>query len=307
VTSLVVATGTGIAFAPGDAIRIRDEIMFVTAVSSDTLTVVRASAGTSDPGNNHAVGQEVIGLGTILDEGDLGEQQFSGRDKFSNYTQIWTSKINVTRTSERIPKYGVPSNTGELVAQVMLSEGINMEQALLYGTKWQSDPRRSTGGLAYYLTDNVIANGTSGNWLTAQEIEKRQQVAYDAGGMFTHIVARPKAFQALNNVAGAERVQSVEVGDDLRGRQRAQYVVTEFGEVYLKRNRYVKATEAFGVNPEDIIHRVFQPMIVQPLAKTDDRNKWMFVAEGGFEVKGQEHMVYWNGLDTTQSLPSGLV
>jgi hypothetical protein len=305
VASLVLTAGGGLSFAAGDAVRVDNEVLFVTAVTTDTLTVTRGNAGTTAAA--HTAPADVIGLGTIIDEGDIGTQQFSGRDKFSNYTQIWTSQINVTRTSERIPKYGVPSNTGELVAQVMLSEGINMEQAFLYGVKWQSDPRRATGGLAHFITDNVIANGASGNWLTVQEIEKRQQVAYDAGGMFTHIVSRPKNFQALNNVAGAERIQTVEVSDSLRGRKRAQYVMTEFGEVYLHRNRYVKATDAFGINPGDLKHRVFQPMIVQPLAKTDDRNKWMFVAEGGFQINGQEHMVRWTGLDNTASLPAGLV
>jgi hypothetical protein len=32
----------------------------------------------------------------------------------------------------------------------------------------------------------------------------------------------------------------------------------------------------------------------------------MFVCEGGFQVKGQEHMVYWNGLDNTAAFPSNL-
>ena len=139
------------------------------------------------------------------------------------------------------------------------------------------------------------------------EIEKRQQTAYDAGGMFSHIVSRPKNFQALNNVAGAERIHTVEVTDEYRGRQRAQVVVTEFGDVVLVRNRYVRATDAFGINPEDLIYRQLQPMIMQPLAKTDDRDSWMFVAEGGFEVKGQSHQVYWTRLDNTQALPSNLV
>ena len=304
-TSLVVASGDGVKFAVGDALKLGDEVVFVTAISTDTLTIVRGSAGTSDPGTTYAVGTDIIGLGTVLDEGDIGTQQFQGRDKYSNYTQIFSSQINMTRTQQRIPKYGVPSEQGNLVRQVMLSEGINMEQALLYGVKFQSDPRRSTGGLSEFLTTNVIGNGTSGDWLTVTEIEARQQVAYDAGGLFDTIVSRPRNFAALNNAEGTERVRT-DWQDQYRGRRRATSVVTEFGEVELFRNRHVKATDAFGINKEDIICRVFQPMVIQPLAKTDDRDKWMFVAELGFEVKGQTHQVYWNGLDNTQSFPSTL-
>lgn len=303
-TDLTVTAGTGVSFAAGDAIRVGAEVMFISAVTADVLTVTRGFAGTTAAAA--ALGAEVIGLGTILPEGDIGEQQFRGRDKYSNYTQIWTSKINMTRTSQVIPKYGVPSELGNLVRQVMLSEGINMEQAALYGVKFQADPRRSTGGLAFFLA-NTIANGVSGNWLTVSGIETQQQASYDNGGMFTHIVSKPKNFQALNNVSGNERVTTVDVTDDYRGRQRAQVVMTEFGEVVLVRNRYVRASDAFGINPEDFIYRQLQPMIMQPLAKTDDRDKWMFVAEGGFEVKGQDHQVYWTGLDNTQALPANLV
>jgi len=303
-TTIGVSTGTGVAFAIGDSIRVGPEILLITGISTDTLTVTRGAQGTT--GTAIAANAEVIGLGTYLDEGDVGDQQFRGRDKYSNYTQIWTSKIKMTRTSQVIPKYGVPSELGNLVRQVMLSEGVNMEQAALYGVKYQLDPRRATGGLAYFLA-NTIANGVSGNWLTVSEIEKRQQAAYDKGGMFSHIVSRPRNFAALNNVAGAERIQTVEVTDEYRGRQRAQVVTTEFGDVVLVRNRYVRASDAFGINPEDFIYRQMQPMIMQPLAKVDDRDGWMFVAEGGFEVKGQDHQVYWTGLDNTQALPSNLV
>ena len=305
VTSLVVAAGDGVNFAVGDAVRVGDEVMFISAVATDTLTVSRGDAGTADPGATYAVGTEVIGLGTILDEGDIGTQQFRGRDKHSNYTQIWTSQINMTRTQQRIPKYGVPSEQGNLIRQVQLSEGINKENAFLYGQKWQSDPKRATGGLSYYLTTNVIGNGASGDWLTVTEIEKRQQVAYDAGGAFDCIVSRPRNFAALNNAEGAERVRT-DWQDAYRGRRRAMSVVTEFGEVELYRNRHVKAADAFGIKKDALKERVFQPMVVQPLAKTDDRDKWMFVNEAGFQVTQERHQVMWNGLDNTAAFPANL-
>lgn len=307
-TTLVLPTGETVKFSAGDMLRINAEIVTVTAVVDDTdLTIVRARLGTADPGVDHAVGAEVIGLGTYLDEGDIGDQQFRGRDRYSNFTQIWTSKISMTRTEQVIPKYGIPSELAKQVRSIMLSEGVNMEQTLLYGIKHETAPRRGTGGLHFFITTNSIANGASGNWLTVNEVEKRQQVAYDAGGMFTAIVARPINFRALTNTAGAERIQTVTVDDPRRGRRRATSVLTEFGEVELVRNRYARVTDAFGINRENVIHRVLQPMVMQPLAKTDDKDNYMFVAEGGFEVKAQRHMVKWTGLDPTQALPSNLV
>jgi hypothetical protein len=46
---------------------------------------------------------------------------------------------------------------------------------------------------------------------------------------------------------------------------------------------------------------------MHPLAKTDDKDNYMFVAEGGFEIKGERHMYRWSGLDSTATLPSTLV
>lgn len=301
-TGVDVAAGEGERFAAGDAIRIDDEVMTVSSVSNDTLTVVRGAAGTSAA--THLINAEVIGIGTLLAEGSIGDEQFTGRSKYSNYTQIWTSKIQITRTAQRIPKYGIANELARQTRKIMLSEGVNMEQALLYGVKYQSGTTRSTGGLAQFITSNT--NG-SADWLTVENIEDAQQTAYDAGGQFTAIVSNPANFGALNNLSGAERIQTVTIEDERRGRRRATSVVTEFGDVLLVRNRYCKAADAFGINRENVIYRVFQPMVMQALAKTDDKDNYMFVAEGGFEVKGQSHMYRWTALDSTATLPSTLV
>lgn len=304
-TGVDVAAGAGERFAAGDAIRVDDEVMFVTAVSNDTLTVTRGAAGTAAAA--HSTGAEVLGIGTVLTEGSIGDEQFTGRTKYSNYTQIWTSKIQISRTAQRIPKYGIANELARQTRKIMLAEGVNMEQSLLYGVKFQSGAVRSTGGLAQFVTSNVYNNAASGDWLTVEEVERTQQVAYDAGGQYTAIVSNPANFAALNNLAGAERIQTVTIEDERRGRRRATSVITEFGDVLLVRNRYCRATDAFGINRENVIYRVFQPMVMQPLAKTDDKDNYMFVAEGGFEVKGQRHMVRWTGLDNTAALPTDLV
>lgn len=304
-TDVDVTANHGEAFAAGDAILIDDEIMFVTGVSNDTLTVTRGDAGTTNVA--HSTGAEILGLGTILSEGSIGDEQFTGRTKSSNYTQIWTSKISMTRTAQKIPKYGMPG--GELPRQtrkVLWAEGVNMEHVVLYGKKWASGNKRATGGLSQFLTTNVIANGASGDWLTVNEIGRMQQVTYDAGGTFSHVVAQAAAFGALDNLTG-DRVSQVEMTDMRRGRAKAQTVMTRFGEVQLVVNRYVKATDAFGINPESLTYRVFTPMSMIPLAKTDDKDNWMFVAEGGFQVKGERHQVRWTGLDTGGAFPVELV
>ena len=306
-TVIDVVTGDAVKFAVNDSIRIDDEIMKITAIEPnpasgpETLTVERAKWGTTAA--THATGAEIIGVGTVLPEGDIGNANFQGRDKYSNYTQIFSKKLTVSRTEQSIPKYGVPNELNKQMRNAMLHCNVGIEQAALYGIKYEdSNTRvRSTGGLNSFITSNV---DTSSTWLTVEAIEARQQIAYDNGGMFDFITARPAAFRALNNTVGNQRVQTVTVEDARRGRRRAQTVMTEFGEVTLVRNRYVRKTDAFCYSRDNFIQRVFQPLVAQKLAKTNDTDSYMMVAECGFQVKGQDHMAKFTGLDLAGAFPA---
>ena len=302
-TTIVLPADQGERFAAGDAFRIDDEIFLVSSISNDTITsTTRGEAGSSAAA--HTAGAAVIGLGTLLAEGSIGTEQFTGRTKLTNYTQIWTSQISITRTAQRVPKYGISNELARQTMKVMLAEGVNLEQALLYGRKYQSGSTRMTGGLANFITTNSDASSTH---LTVDAIEAEQQVAYDAGGMFNALISNPANFVALNNISGSERIETVTIDDTRRGRVRATVVMTEFGPVELVRNRYCDVDDAFGINRENVIFRQLQPMIMQPLAKTDDKDNYMFVCEGGFEVKGESHMTRFTALDSSAALPSNLV
>ena len=303
-TSFVLSTGHGVRFAVGDAVRFSTEIVLVTAINTttDTLTVTRGSLGTTAL-STIATLTEAIGVGTVLAEGSIGSANFQGRDKYSNYTQIFSKKLTVSRTEQGIKKYGVPNELNKQMKNAMLHCNVGIEQSALYGIKYQDSATRirSTGGMNAYITTNI---DTSSPWLTVKTIEAQQQACYDKGGAFDYITARPAAFQALNNTTGNERVQTVTVDDLRRGRRRAQVVTTEFGEVQLVRNRYVRKTDAFCYSRDNVTQRVFQPLVVEKLAKTDDTDSYMMVGECGFQVKGQDHMAKFTGLDLNAVFPA---
>jgi hypothetical protein len=302
-TDVTVVAGDAVKFAVGDAIRIDDEIFKVTALdtSTEVLTVTRGALGSTAA--THASGAEIIGLGTVLPEGDIGTANFQGRDKYSNYTQIFSKKLTVSRTEQSIPKYGVPNELNKQMRNAMLHCNVGIEQAALYGIKYEDvgSRVRSTGGLNSFITSNV---DSSSEWITVPKIEALQQTAYDNGGTFEYITARPAAFRALNNTVGNERVTTVTVEDARRGRRRAQTVMTEFGEVTLVRNRYVRKTDAFCYSRDNFIQRVFQPLVAQKLAKTNDTDSYMMVGECGFQVKGQDHMAKFSALNLAATFPA---
>lgn len=302
-TATLVAT-QGPRFAIGDVIRIDAEFMLITANAADVLTVTRGVSGSAAAA--HLISSEVLGVGTVLAEGEIGSANFQGRDRISNFTQIFSKKIEVTRTEMKIPKYGVPSELNLQIANNMLNLNVGIEQAALYSTKWedQATQRRQTGGLMEFITSNV---DPVTDWLSITTIEDRLQAAYDVGGYFDTIMARAISFQALTNLAGVERIQTVTIDDPRRGRVQARTVITEFGETMLVRNRWMRATDAVGYNRQNFIMRVFDPLVLTKLAKTKDTESFMMVTELGFQVKGQAHMTKWTGLDPNAVLPADLV
>lgn len=308
-TDITCATGDAVKFSVGDQIRIDDELMIVTAVNTSTevLTVTRGSATESGTtAATHATGAEIIGVGSVLIEGAIGSSNFMGRDKYSNYCQIWSKTIQMSRTEQLIRKYGVPSELARQTAAMLQNFSLGQEQAALYGHKFRhaTNYRRQTGGLLDFVTTNV--NSTD-DWMTVTSIEEMQQLAYDNGGSFDMIFSNPVNFGALNNIAGNERIQSVTVDDPRRGRRRAQSVMTEFGEVQLVRNRWCRSTDAFAVKRGAFTMRQFRATQMEKLSKTDDTDKFLVVAEGGFQVKGEAHMGRWSSLDSTAALPSDVV
>lgn len=306
-TAVIVQDNEAVKFPVGSTIRVDDEAMRVTAIntSTHTLTVTRGANGTTNV--VHSDDAAVIGIGTSLPEGDVGQGAFRGRDKFSNYTQIFSRKFGVTNTELLIAKYGVPSELARQTANIGLHLHTEVELSGLYGIRYNDDASevRSTGGLAHYITSNI--NSTD-DWLTVESIETQQEGAYNAGGMFEMVMARPDKFKALNNIVGNERVQNVSTSDTMRGRSIATQVMTEYGVVDLVRNRWVNASDAFGYTRSQFVKRVLRPFSLGGLAKTDDRENYLLVGELGWEVKGQEHMTRWSSLDASAALPSsGLV
>jgi len=308
-TAITMATGDAVKFAVGDQVRVDDEIMVVTAVntSSEVLTVVRGSTATTNTTEATHVDQSImIGMGSLLIEGAVGSTNFQGRDKYSNYAQIFSKKIQMSATEQAIRKYGVPSELARQTANMMQNYGVGMENALAYGVKHiqTADNRRQTGGLDHFITTN---NDTASEWLTVDTIGEMQQLAYDAGGSFDIIVSNPANFAALNNITGSERVQTQSIDDARRGRRPAKFIETEFGTITLVRNRWLLPTDAFALKRGNVVQRKLRPMQLIKLAKSDDTDTWMVVGESGFQVKGEAHMGKFSALNSAAAMPADLI
>ncbi len=159
----------GSRFRVGDQIQVEssEELILVTAVNGDTLTVVRGYAGTTS--EDLADNQVINILGNAALEGaDKPGARFTNRSRCGNYTQIFTAAVEVSGTDMAASQLGL-SDEMDYQKQERLRELIrDLENTVVNGGEPTSNHegsgsvRRSMKGIVQHLSTNVFRIGDSG-------------------------------------------------------------------------------------------------------------------------------------------------
>lgn len=290
-TTLTVADGTR--FKAGDVIRIDTEQLYVSAVATNNLTVIRGYAGSTAA--THADGSRVLGLGQALPEGsDAVQASHKDRDRRYNMTQIFGPRaVKVSGTEQVMPKYGL-ARGGEWMYQVM-KEGKEMgkavERSIIYGNRFDDGTdRRTMGGMMYFYTSNVSAATA----LTVDSVGDQLEAMYNAG-------ATPnQAFILacnLKNKRAVSTIGTVEIQRTDNGRgQVVEFFDTDVGRVQFNVSRYYENADANLYTQDQVSLGDLRPWTMTPLAKTGDADTVMLVCEKTLRVKRERHGAKFNGL-----------
>ena len=167
-TDFVVDNGSR--FRVGDQIQIEgsEELMLVTGISTNTLTVVRGYAGTT--AENLADNQVINILGNAALEGDdKPTARFNNRSRCGNYTQIFAATVEVSGTDMAASQLGLADEM-DYQKQERLRELIrDLENTVINGGQPASNPqgsgtvRRSMNGVIQRLLTNVIHDNDTGH------------------------------------------------------------------------------------------------------------------------------------------------
>ncbi len=166
-TEFDVADGT--LFRVGDQIQVEssEELMLVTGINGNTLTVVRGYASTTP--EDIVDGQVVSILGNAALEGaDKPTARFTSRSRCGNYTQIFTASVEVSGTDLAASQLGLADEM-DYQKQERLRELIrDLENTVINGGQVASNPqgsgsvRRTMRGIVQHLTSRVYHVGDSG-------------------------------------------------------------------------------------------------------------------------------------------------
>ncbi len=166
-TDFVVDNGSR--FRIGDQIQIEgsEELMLVTGISTNTLTIVRGYAGTTaeDIADNQVI--NILG-NAALEGADKPTARFTNRSRCGNYTQIFTAAVEVSGTDMAASQLGLADEIDNQ-KQTRLRELIrDLENTVINAGQPASNPegsgtvRRSMKGIIQHLSTNLFHTGDSG-------------------------------------------------------------------------------------------------------------------------------------------------
>lgn len=171
-TTLTVASGHGARFKIGTLFKLnvagKTEVMQVTAISGDDLTIVRGYGSTSAETGTAATDDPILIIAHPAQEGqDPPADESRARTKVSNYTQIFQKGVSVTHTMRSVLQAGVADEYTFQIARRLMEIMRELDAAVINGVKsadvGSDTSYRSMAGLI------ELASQSGGNTTTASE------------------------------------------------------------------------------------------------------------------------------------------
>jgi len=159
----------GSRFRIGDQIQVEgsEELMFVTAVSGNSLTVVRGYAGTTPENLADNATLNILG-NAALEGADKPNARFTNRVRCGNYTQIFTAAVEVSGSDMAASHLGLADEMDYLKQERLREMVRDLENTVLNGGQPAADPqgsgtvRRTMKGIIQHLSTNLFHTGDTG-------------------------------------------------------------------------------------------------------------------------------------------------
>lgn len=207
-TTIPVAAGTGSKFRAGMSLSVvgSDEVILVTAVSGDSLTVVRGFGGTT---------AEAIADAAVITIDSVGREENSlvatdgiyQPNKVENYFQTMDTALNMSRRALATLQHG---NTNDLDFQLQIrlrQLATQMDRALIRGRRAvatiSGNEVSYTGGLRFYFDQAGAINTDAAGALTLDKINNLNAEIVARGGMVDTIAVGISKARELNTLVSA--------------------------------------------------------------------------------------------------------
>ena len=295
-TQFVVDNGSR--FRAGDQVQIEgsSELMLVTAVNGDTLTVVRGYAGTT--AENLADNQVINILGNAALEGDDKPwARFTNRKRSGNYTQIFTAAVEVSGTDVAASKLGLADEM-DYQKQERLRELIrDLENTVINGGPPTSNPqgsdtvRRSMKGIVRHLQANIFETGMS-SFPTGEDLDEAKinhalrQIWANSNGNIDLIVVGGFQKRRINSFVSSSRSYAA---GDTKFSDLVNIYESDFGVCRIVTTRWMPQDAALLLDSSriSVLPLAGRSFHFKPLASSGDYECGELIGEYTVELKNE--------------------
>ena len=147
----------GTVFRKFDLVKVDDELMLVTSISTNTLTVTRGYSGSTAATHADDCVIEIIAP-LAVEAGDAGTARSTVKAGKYNYRQIFEDVVQVSSTLEAIDQWNPGSEYARQLMKTMRVLFIQVDKSLIYGKPYVGTAAAppTMGGLFHFITTNVV-------------------------------------------------------------------------------------------------------------------------------------------------------
>ena len=304
-TGVTVTTGEGVRFRAGDVIKAslvsttaassyaRDELLLVTAVSTDTLAVTRAYGGTTAAAIT--LGDEIQRVSRAALEGDdsPGTTGVAALNRRSNWCQIFTEDAVVSGTRNAVKNLGgigakmdyeIAKRVKEIL--VMLESSIVQGYAPASVGQGSATVARTMDGLIAQITANTIDGSAYSAGITEAGLNLAFRTAWDAGAKdIDLILVNGYQKRAINQfILSTGRWYAPE--DKTFKNQIATYE-SDTGTAVVMLSRWVPRDMVIGLDTSrfEILNMAGRSFFTKPIAEAGDYTKQQVIGEYTNELR----------------------
>ncbi len=302
-TSINVDDGT--VFRPGDLVKAdgTEEVMQVTAVSTNTLTVTRGYGGSTAVALIDDQPLTVIGHSAIEGE-DAPGARHRNRVRMENFTQIFTEAVSISGSMDAVGLHAVEREFDYQVIQRLRELLRSLEQTVICGLKASSEPqgsasvRRTMGGLLQFLSGNdAVSVDAEDGELDEPTLNAALRQCWEKGGRPNAIVCNGFQKRKISTFIQSSRRYEPET---TALRNLVDVYESDFGMQRVILSRWVPADKLLMLDLDKIQVLPVQgrSFFVKPLAESGDFRKAQIIGEYTLEIL--------NGGDGGHGLITGL-
>lgn len=280
-TTFAVTASDGYKVRIGQILQIGDEYLYVTTLSTDTVTVTRALWG-STAATAASDSTVYIRSQASLENETSTTGGVTVPGTATNYTQIYRDVVVLSESEQQQSRYGISDPLAFHSAKKLKEMMRLFDQGFFYNvaTAGSATTPRTWGGLATFCTANTTDLSSAA--ITETAINNELDTIWTAGGSPTLMVCGSWVKRKINDMyksyVRTERTERT-------GGVIIDKIQTQYGELDVLMDRYCPATTAYFLTPDEIAWLPYREFKNEDLAKTGDGRIWQIVGEYTFVMR----------------------